>query len=100
MPGLSAQQFSAYVNLMPPNHIHYKNEWNINTNVTWSKNLTAVVPLWSREKPREWLMSEVSFTDVRDRTVPDVAPSGVNDWNHAVIVNSLFFDSELCKSFW
>jgi len=45
-------------------------------------------------------MSEVLAAEDgdRDTTVPDTAPPTVNDWNHAVIVNSSFSDSKFSDS--
>jgi len=45
-------------------------------------------------------MSEVLAAEDRDSTVPDTVPPTVNDWNHAVIVNSSFSDSKLSDSCW
>jgi len=37
----------------------------------------------------------VADDENRDRTVPEMAPPAVNDWNHADIVNSPSSDSKL-----
>jgi len=50
--------------------------------------------------PIEYMISEefVGGDELRDMTVPDTAPPAVNDWNHAVIVNSSFSDLKLSDS--